>query len=137
VALSIEEIIAVQNVAVRMYHAGDGENARGYADLYSEDGTLDGPFGKAEGRDAVFAWMDDYVSQGHEAGVRHFITNMLVEDHAEGARLRCYVMKMNVAEGPSFIGTGDLDILMVREGSDWKIKYNKITIDPALLKKKA
>jgi uncharacterized protein (TIGR02246 family) len=131
--LSVEDQLAVQAVAARMYLALDAQDAAGYASVFTENGCLNGPFGDSVGRQAILEWTQGHIAKGLEDGVRHFITNVIVEAHPEGARLRCYVIKMKVDVGPSMIGTGALDIVAVRNGDDWLFRRNVITIDPALL----
>ncbi|MER8162558.1 nuclear transport factor 2 family protein [Streptomyces sp. GbtcB6] len=131
--LTFEAEAAVRALPARMYVALDSHDVTGYAGLFTEDGRLDTPFGKPNSRAEIFEWTDGYISEGNEDGVRHFITNIIVDPHPDGARLRCYIQKWKVDVGPTALGTGSLDIIAVREGSEWRIKSNTISIDPPYL----
>src|SRR3546814_10451134 len=75
--------------------------------------------------------MERDIAAGKENGVRHIVTNHIVEAHEGEARYRFYIIKMNVAAGPVAIATAAGDCLVSIVDGEWRFSRFQLTIDPA------
>lgn len=130
--ITTDDRIAIHELAARTYIGLDSEDAAGFAATFAEDGVFVAPYGEFEGPAAVQSFIESHIAAGKEDGVRHFLTNHLVEEHAEGARFRFYIIKMNIATGPVAIATAGGDCIVKRVADGWRFKRFQLLIDPAM-----
>jgi len=124
--------LEIHELAATIYIALDGEDAAGFADCFADDGAFVAPYGEFVGPSAVKDFIAKHIAAGKEDGVRHFLTNYLVEPHEEGARFRFYILKMNVSTGPVGIATAGGDCIVRRTARGWRFMRFQLKIDPAM-----
>lgn len=127
-----DDKIEIQELCARIYLAIDGNDAAGFAAGFAADGTFVAPYGEFTGTDAVRSFMEDHIAAGKEDGVRHFITNQVIDPQADGARYRFYILKMNIATGPVAIASAAGDAVVVKTPEGWRFQRFQLMIDPAM-----
>lgn len=130
--ITTDDKIAIHELAARTYIGLDSEDAAGFAAGFADDGVFVAPYGEFVGPAAVEEFITRHIAAGKEDGVRHFLTNQLVESHEEGARYRFYILKENIATGPVAIATAGGDCIVRRTADGWRFKRFQLTIDPAM-----
>lgn len=130
--LNIQDKIEIQELCARIYLCIDGQDAAGFAAGFDPQGTFVAPYGEFTGTDAVRTFMEHHIAAGKEDGVRHFITNQIVDPHADGAHYRFYILKMNIAMGPVAIASAAGDAIVVKTTEGWRFKRFQLIIDPAM-----
>ena len=109
-----EDKIEIQELCARIYLCIDGNDAAGFAAGFAADGTFVAPYGEFTGTEAVRSFMEHHIAAGKEDGVRHFITNQVIDSHPDGAQYRFYILKMNIATGPVAIASAAGDAIVVK-----------------------
>lgn len=130
--INVEDKIAIHELCARVYLSIDGNDAAGFAAGFASDGTFVAPYGNYTGTAAVQEFMEHHIAAGKEDGVRHLITNQIVDPHADGAHYRFYILKMNVAAGPIAIATAAGDTIVTKTADGWRFKRFELIIDPAM-----
>lgn len=106
----------------------DGGDAQAWADLFSERGRflVNGQLDVA-GRDALAAFARERLAQA--PGIRHFITNVVVDDTADGVTGQAYVLVLCKVPGqPLLLRTlGEYEDVLVREGAGWCFQCRRFT----------
>ena len=129
--INAEEKAEIQELASNFYLFLDAENAPGLASLFASDGKFVAPYGTFEGPAKIEAFFASHIAAGNEDGVKHFITNFVIEETAGGARLRFYILKMGVRVGPSLIATASGDCLVKSQGGRWLFEKLEFRVDLA------
>lgn len=128
--LSAEDKWAVLDLVTRMYVSLDAKDAEAYSSAFMEDGTFTHPYGgQMSSRDEVRSWVEGYIAQGHQDGGRHCVVNPMIVADPAGAKIKCYVIRMKVDVDPVTIATGGLEATVVRNGSEWSVQHQKVTVD--------
>lgn len=130
--LTTDDKIEILELTARTYIGLDNEDAAGFAAGFADDGVFVAPYGEFVGPAAVEAFILKHIAAGKEDGVRHFLTNHVVDAHDDGARYRFSILKMNVAVGPVAIATAAGDCVVRRTDSGWRFKRFQLSIDPAM-----
>lgn len=130
--ITVQDKLGIRELCARIYLCIDGNDAAGFADGFLPDGTFVAPYGEFTGTEAVRKFMEDHIAAGKEDGVRHFISNEIVEEHQDGALYRFYILKMNVAAGPVAIATAVGESVAAKHDGKWLFKRFELTIDPAM-----
>lgn len=96
-ALSAEDVLAIEDLIVRYTHIIDLESTPevAFLELFTEDAVIVSPArGRYEGQEGLkaFAYEQHHSRFGVErlAQLRHFITNVQVEGDGDQATLKCY-----------------------------------------------
>ena len=131
-----DDKLQIHELGAKFYVYLDAENPAGVAALFSDDGVFVAPYGEFTGPQAVQGFLESHVAAGKEDGVKHFITNLVVEATAEGARLTFYILKMGVVTGPTLIATASGDCTVQKVGDDWRFTRFELAIDPAMFANK-
>lgn len=116
----------------KQYLAIDSEDAAGFAAFFTPDGIFSAPYGDFAGREAIQQFMQHHIDSGAEAGVRHYLTNFIVEKEGDAHRVRFYILKMRVRDTCGIIRTAAGDSLIEVEGGQMLIRRFKLTIDAGL-----
>ena len=127
-----DDKLAIQELCARTYLAVDGNDAAGFANCFAPDGIFVAPYGEFAGTEMIRTFMEGHIAAGKENGVRHIVTNHVVEPHEKGARYRFYILKMNVAAGPVAIATAAGDCIVTRSDGEWRFGRVQLAIDPAM-----
>src|SRR3546814_12109692 len=97
--ISSDDKIAIHELCARTYLAIDGNDAGGFANCFAPDGIFVAPYGEFAGSEAIRTFMERHIAAGKENGVRHIVTNHIVEAHEREARSRFHIIKMHVTGG--------------------------------------
>ena len=135
-ALSPADKLEIHELGTRVYYGTDTEDAALFASYFSDDGVFVAPYGEFKGPKAIEEFMIKHIAGGKEDGVKHFLTNIAIDEHPEGARFRFYILKMNVATGPTNIATASGDCIVKKTGAGWRFKKFQLSIDPAMFANK-
>lgn len=136
-ALSAEERLEILDLYARYCHAVDYNQHDDWAACIAVGGTLrfDIPGGgpNLEGPDSF----REYSHAGAERlrNVRHWTTNYVIDETAEGARGACYLALFDVTKTPRTVSlSGRYEDTLVKEGGRWKFKSRLLHLDqvPAL-----
>ena len=122
----------IQELAANFYLFLDAENAPGVASLFAGDGKFVSPYGTVQGPAKIEEFFIRHIAAGNENGVKHFITNFVVEPTGSGARLRFYILKMGVAVEPTLIATASGDCLVKSQGGRWLFEKLEFKVDLAI-----
>jgi hypothetical protein len=105
----------------RYNHAIDGDDAEGWADTFTEDGSLDAAGQLIAGREGLVEFASSVV------GLRHLVANPVVEISGDTAAVRAYLLVF-MGTAPAMIGTYEDDL--VRTPAGWRFAKRVFTIDP-------
>ncbi len=96
-ALSVDDQLAIQQLYARYNHAIDFGDGDAWAGCFTADGVFNGGGGGPQtGTEALKAFGGGFASR---MKARHWITNLVVEGAGDGAKGKCYLMLMNLADG--------------------------------------
>jgi hypothetical protein len=139
-ALSNEDKVSIHELFSRFYNAFDEGNAAGAAAAFDHQGIFvlreggrDAPSPEVAGSSAIEAAMDKHFEESCGPRAKHFLTNMVCEDHPVGALVTFYIMNVNIVSGPEIVGTALGECLVCRKGQDWRIARFDHYIDPTYL----
>lgn len=130
--LSRDDKVEIQELAARYNHAVDKREALEWADLFTEDGSVE-----IHGRILAAGRADliGYIERNKTLPAKrlHWISNAVV-DPVDGdphaARLRLYIAAYDVTDG--IAGTpyslGEYDDLIVRENGRWLFKRRRLSL---------
>lgn len=127
--LTDADVIAICDLAPRMYAALDRADPTEYAGVFASDGEFVTPFMRCVGRGAIAAFLEGRIAQGMTRGVRYFVTNAAVAPHPDGATYSAYLLQLKTDEGPLATGTGAFVAVVVRERGKWLFRRLELTID--------
>jgi hypothetical protein len=132
--LSASDKLEIHELTTRIYREVDADkkSAAGFASYFAQDGVFVAPYGEFTGPAKVQAFMESHIAAGKEDGVRHYLTNISVDEHEVGARVQFYVLKLNIAVGPVGIASAAGDCLVKRTPQGWRFHRFNLTIDPAM-----
>lgn len=133
--ITSDDKIAIQELCNKIYLCLDAKDASGFTSGFVPDGIFATSYGDFEGAEKVRVFIESQIAAGKEDGVRHIVTNPIVEAHEAGARYRASLIKLNVAVGPSFLGTAVVDAVVVRATGGWRFQRLELSIDTAMLGK--
>jgi hypothetical protein len=120
---------AIREVLAEYCFRLDGGRFAEMAALFTEDGTWDTAFGKAEGRAAIAQLARDLRVRAGENRPRavHLVTNIAIALEGDHARVRSnWTVVQNSAQGPKIGSGGGYDDEMVREGGRWLFRTRRI-----------
>lgn len=135
-ALTAADKLEIHELGTRVYYGTDTKDAALFAFYFSEDGVFVAPYGEFTGPQAIEKFMIGHIAAGKEDGVKHFLTNIAIDEHPDGARFRFYILKMNVVSGPTNIATASGDCIVKRTAAGWRFKRFQLSIDPAMFANK-
>ncbi len=126
---ALEDRDAIREVLAEYCFRLDGGDFAGMAALFTEDGTWDTAFGKAEGRAAIADLARTIRARTGSERPRaiHLVTNIAIALAGDHARVRSnWTVVQNSPEGPKIGSGGGYDDEMVRENGRWRFRYRKI-----------
>lgn len=125
-ALSTQDKLDIMELAARYAFTIDRRMAEEWADCFTEDGLMiSGNGNRVEGRAAFI----EHMRKARESGkkVRHWGCNHIVEGDGDTARLRMYLMAVDISNGITPYVMGEYDDTVVRVNGQWKFKVRRIT----------
>ena len=125
-ALTEADRIEIMELASRYNHAIDHRRAEEWAELFTEDGRfMAGGELKGEGRTALEAYIRKAAAAGHKS--RHWTSNAVIEGDGKTARLKLYVMAIDIGGDIRPYIMGEYDDRLVKVGGQWKFKERNVT----------
>ena len=127
VPLTSADRIEIMELASRYNHAIDHRHAEDWADLFTDDGKFMA-YGecRAQGRAQLVAYIHTAAAAGHKS--RHWTSNAVIEGDGATARLKLYVMAIDISEGIRPYIMGEYDDSLVKVGGGWKFKERNVTL---------
>ncbi|NNE73540.1 MAG: nuclear transport factor 2 family protein [Acidimicrobiales bacterium] len=131
-ALSADDVAAIQNLASAYCHHIDRGDGESYADLFTPDGVFEiVDLTTATGREELSAnaVMFPQVLEGG----RHVVNNVFVEGDGDAASMQCYLTFVMTGDQPAIHQTGRYQDEVVRVDGEWKFARRTLTLDGALM----
>jgi ketosteroid isomerase-like protein len=128
-SLNADDKLAIHELITDLYLKIDAQDAAGFASLFTGDGVFKAPYGDFKGHAAVQKFMADHIAAGHEDGVRHFVTNLIITPAGPNAVVKFYIIKLKVATGPGFVATADGTFQVSKTTAGWRIAEFALNID--------
>ncbi|HEX3861015.1 MAG TPA: nuclear transport factor 2 family protein [Stellaceae bacterium] len=128
---AVEDKDAIREVLAEYCFRLDGGRFDDMAALFTEDGTWDTAFGKAEGRTAIAGLSRDLRTRAGDNRPRaiHLTTNIVIRLAANGESADVqsnWTTIQNSPEGPKIGSAGGYIDQMVKRGGQWFFHYRKI-----------
>jgi hypothetical protein len=102
-ALSTEDMLAIQQLYARYNHAIDFARPAEWAACFTADGVFtSAATGESKGTEALTAFATGFAAR---MKARHWVTNLLVEGDGDAAEGTCYLQLWNVAAAPATLLT--------------------------------
>lgn len=130
--LTWEDKAEIKELPARYNHAVDKREAREWADLFTEDGSVEiGGRILVTGRADLLAYIER--NKALPAKRLHWISNVIVDaigHDPDAARLRLYIGAYDTTEGRAGApySLGEYDDLVVREGGRWLFKRRRLSL---------
>ena len=126
-----EDVLAVQQIVLRLNHALDAADYELYGSFFAEDGAFVSGFGNGTGPAGVAAAMT--ASSQFTQGKRHVSANMVVSGAGDHAVVTSYQIVFERVEDISYAGSAfNVDTFERRDG-EWVIVLHESTLDPSTL----
>lgn len=141
--LSADDRIDIQEVIIRFFMAVDEDDAAGVAACFSPEGVLvlrhgdeHSAFSELAGPAAIEEGTRAFLTQLAETAPnkdRHVISNFLIGQSEDGADVRFLAQNIDVAVGPTLLGTAVGKCHVVRVDGSWRLQRWDHFLDPARL----
>ena len=125
--LTAADKLEIMELGSRYNHAIDHRRAEEWADVFTADGKFES-YGelRAQGREQLVAYIDKAAAAGHKS--RHWTSNAIIEGDGDTARLKLYVMAIDISEGIRPYIMGEYDDTLVKVNGLWKFKVRRVTL---------
>jgi 3-phenylpropionate/cinnamic acid dioxygenase small subunit len=134
-SLSTEDRAALHDLYARYAHAFDGADAETWAGLFSAEGRFLPPgVPDVVGTEALHAFVTARAADA--PGMRHLMSNVVVEPTADGAKGSAYFFCLRLANGEFRLRNfGRYDDEFVQEDGAWKIATRTVVseLEPTLV----
>ncbi|HUY67320.1 MAG TPA: nuclear transport factor 2 family protein [Acidimicrobiales bacterium] len=130
VGLTVEDQLAIQQLAARYNHAIDSGDGAAYADTFVDDGVLDAGELVLEGRTALRRFASAFP--GSVRSPRHVATSLLIDGGGGEAVLRAYVQMYALVGDPprpTVTASGTYTDSLVKLGGAWRFVRRTFTAD--------
>jgi uncharacterized protein (TIGR02246 family) len=128
-ALSAEDVVAIQQLCARYNHAVDAGDGEGFAAMFVEEGTLKAR-GVLSGRRALADFAAGVPSGA--AKFRHIASNIVVDGDGAAATVTAYLHVWATAEpggSPALITSGQYSDVLARLDGSWLFVSRVFTAD--------
>jgi len=123
--LTTADRLEIMELAARYATALDARNGEEWADCFTDDGVMiSGNGNRVEGRAGFLAHARKSKAAGRQ--VRHWGCNHIIEGDGDRARLRMYLMAVDIGDGIAPYVMGDYDDELVKVGRRWKFKLRRV-----------
>jgi uncharacterized protein (TIGR02246 family) len=128
--LASDDILAIQKLIADYNHIVDAGDGEAFADLFTEDGSLDTGFNVVKGRDELrdFAGLVPSMAPG----ARHMVTNVSIDGVGGDATARLYLQMWQTAGGAAeskLVISGRYEDTLRREDGRWRFVTRKMVPD--------
>ena len=122
--INIDDRMAILDLCSRYNYFFDTGSADQWADTFTADGTFDGPFGHAEGRDELIAFCLRIAEES--PGGMHFTDNHLFETREHFVLHTCFLSYQTPTETGTDILLLEYKDELVQVGADWLFRERKV-----------
>lgn len=130
-ALSTEDVVAIQQLAAAYCHHIDDGDGEAVASLFTSDGTLEiVDVVQSVGREEI-ATNSAFFPQVMPGG-RHIVQNVWVDGDGDTATLRAYLANVATGDTPRPVQTGRYHDQVVRTADGWRFSQRTLTLDGPL-----
>jgi hypothetical protein len=141
VRFTADDKIDIQEVIIRFFMAVDEDDAAGVAGCFGPEGVLvlrhgdeHSAFSELVGTSAIEEGSRAFLAKLAETAPnkdRHVISNFLISPGDDGAEVRFLVQNIDVAVGPTLLGTAVGKCHVVRVDGIWRLQRWDHFLDPA------
>ena len=124
-ALSVEDRMAILDLAARYNHAFDYGDSEAWADTFTPDGVFGGKPHRGTEELRTFAEGKAEVAKRH----RHWTSNHVIQGSGDTATHTCYVMITEIGDKPTLFGTGIYRDRLKKLGGEWKFLRRELTAE--------
>ena len=129
-ALSTDDLVEINQLAVRYCHAVDSGDGATLAATFMADGVLNAPSGRIEGH----ADLVEFGNNGpnRRPRPRHFLSNVLIDGDGDVARFRGYIQLFTFPDGATHAQldvTGNYDDVVRRIDGRWLFETRTFYVD--------
>ncbi|MEU6264888.1 nuclear transport factor 2 family protein [Saccharopolyspora shandongensis] len=128
-SLSNEDKLAITELSNSQMRSLDNHDVEAWVGAWVPDGKFVATYGTFAGHDAIREFIQGHIAAGKEDGVRHLLTNYIVDGHGDRGTARCAVTKLQVEKPPFIIATGIYQDVVVRTAEGWKFESRQLDID--------
>jgi uncharacterized protein (TIGR02246 family) len=118
-------------MSVYCFHVDNGDFEQ-FAALFTEDAVFEaGPFGKLQGRRAIYDFINAQVPRPGEGPARkHCTLNHVIRINGTEARADSYIVVLREsAAGIIASLAGRYEDLLVKQGDEWRFKVRRVHFD--------
>lgn len=108
----------------------DLANAKGSADMFTEDGMISSLAGTDHGKANILKHLEQ-VATTVAKGKRHTMVNITSDIQGDHATSSSYMVVIDATNSAQIIMTCVYEDVLVKENGAWKFKSRKLTIDPS------
>jgi ketosteroid isomerase-like protein len=131
-ASELEEKEAIRDLmSAYCFHVDNGEFDQ-FVGLFTEDAIFEaGPFGRLQGRRAIYEFINGQVPRPGEGPARkHCTLNHVIRVHGIEARADSYIVVLRESSAGIMASlAGRYEDLLVKEAGEWRFKVRKIHFD--------
>jgi ketosteroid isomerase-like protein len=128
-ALSSEDLLAIQGLVARYNHAIDTGDSEAYVATFSKEGVLSWPERELEGHEALGQLAKSIPSPRQH---RHITTNLVIDGDGDKATLKAYLQVYSLSGDPAQMvvtGSGKYDDTLTKADGSWKFVHRGYTPD--------
>jgi 3-phenylpropionate/cinnamic acid dioxygenase small subunit len=129
-ALSSEDRFQIAELNSRFFFALDNHDLDAWSATFTEAGVFASPYGEFPGHEQRTEFLRGHIDAGREDGTRHMTVDLAIDDAGDRARMRSYVVKLQVEQAPHIVATGVYEDELVRTGEGWRFARRALSIDP-------
>jgi len=128
--LASDDILAIQKLIADYNHLVDAGDGEAFAELFTEDGSLDTGFNVVKGRDELRDFAAFVPSMA--PGARHMVTNVSIDGVDDDATARLYLQMWQTAGGAAeskLVISGRYEDALRRNDGRWRFVTRKMVPD--------
>ena len=129
-ALTTDDILAIQKLVADSNHLVDAGEGDAFADLFVDGGSLDTGFNVVKGRDEL----RDFAAfvPNMAPGARHLVSNVSIDGDGTEATARLYLQMWSTAGGAAeskLVISGRYEDTLRRDDGTWRFVTRKLVVD--------
>lgn len=126
--LTVEDRLELQNLMGHYCHLMDQADPA-WADLFTEDGILDGILPQTAAGKDVLRHVPAGAKQHTGGFYRHLLGSVTIDGEGEGARIKGYNLVTDWRDGGKLIMLARYSIFAVRSADGWRLKRVDVQVD--------
>ncbi|HEY3941543.1 MAG TPA: nuclear transport factor 2 family protein [Acidimicrobiales bacterium] len=124
------ELVAIHQLYASYSFASDHGDGDAYAACFTPDGSFDMPGRHLQGADELLASTGAGRDPGAPVGIRHILSNIVVDGEGDKATGRAYVTLVGTAP-TGIVMTGEYEDQLQRLDGQWRFSARRFTPDAA------